>query len=76
MATQSGPKGDWHRTWQAIHHQSHVAIGLCTASFSDLFVCACECNARAYVGALPVCLTVFCVRAIEAALSQQNRTDA
>lgn len=41
MATQSGPKGDWHRTWRAIHHQSHVAISLCVASVSDLCVCEC-----------------------------------
>lgn len=38
MATQSGPKGDWHRTWQAIHHQSHVAVILSTASSCDLCV--------------------------------------
>lgn len=41
MATQSGPKGDWHRTWQAIHHQSHVAISLYTASVNDLCVYVC-----------------------------------
>lgn len=39
MATQSGPKGDWHQTWQAIRHQSHVAISPYTASFSNVCVC-------------------------------------
>lgn len=37
MPTQRGPKRDWRRTWQAIHHQSHVAPSLCTAFAWDIF---------------------------------------
>lgn len=77
MATQSSPKGDWHRTWQAIHHQSHVAISLCAASFSDLCACAC-------VNALHVRMWVHCPYAslyfvcmpVKTPLSQQNGTEA
>jgi len=53
MATQSGPEGDWHRTWQAIHHQPHVAISLSTPSCGDL--CACE---RTGIVCVCVCVCV------------------
>ncbi len=41
MASQRSLNGDWQRTWQAIHHQSHVAISLCRANVSDECVCVC-----------------------------------
>lgn len=63
MATQRGPEGDGHRPWQAICHQSHVALSLCTAKLSDLFEsvtvhvnCMCVCGCGGCLYQCSVCL--------------------
>lgn len=64
---KAAPRGDWHGTWHAIHHQSHVAVILHAANVSDF----CMCVRRICVG-----VAVFCLRASDAAPSQQTGTEA
>lgn len=44
MSAQRRSKRDWHRTWQPIHHQSHVAVGLCVAYECVLMQCVFNCQ--------------------------------